>query len=127
MMTRDQAVQLLQGTYYDGIDAGDMKRAAAALHEDVEWSHAQVWAHHEFNRGEPATLRGRESVQAFLRQRVQQLAEARISHKIRDLIFDGQRGAFIGYVRGPDATEKDFLVWFEIRDRKIARYLLRPL
>jgi ketosteroid isomerase-like protein len=127
MSMKEKAWELLQSTYYDGVDEGDMAKAASALHEDVEWSHAQVWAHHEFHRGEPSTHRGRAAVQAFLQARVPQLAEARIRHKVRDMVVEGSKGAILGYVRGEDGTEKPFMVWFEIRDGKISRYLLRPL
>jgi ketosteroid isomerase-like protein len=126
-MSKDLAFRLLQETYYDGIDAGDMARAASALHEDVEWSHAQVWAHHGFPRGEPSTKHGRAAVEALLQARVRELAEARIRHKVRELVCDGDKGALLGYVRGEDGTEKPFMVWFELRDGRIARYLLRPL
>lgn len=121
------AYRLLQETYYDSVDRGDMKSAASALHADVEWSHAQVWAHHDFQRGEPTLKHGREEVEDYLAARKEKLLEARIRHKVRDLVCEGDRGAILGYVLGPDGAEKPFMVWFEIRDDKIARYLLRPL
>jgi len=127
MATRELAYRLLQQTYYDSVDRGDMDGAATALHEDIEWSHAQVWAHHDFQRGEPSMKRGREAVRAYLAERKEKLAAARIQHKVRDLVVDGDRGAMLGFVLGPDGSEKPFMVWFEIRDEKIARYLLRPL
>lgn len=127
MATRELAYRLLQQTYYDSVDRGDMDAAASALHEDIEWSHAQVWAHHDFQRGEPSMKRGREAVRAYLAARKEKLAEARIQHKVRDLVVDGNRGAMLGFVLGPDGSEKPFMVWFEIRDEKIARYLLRPV
>ncbi len=127
MSMKERALELLQATYYDGIDAGDMAKAASALHEDVEWSHAQVWPHHGFVRGEPSTNHGRAEVQAFLQARVQQLAEARIRHKVRDMVIEGNKGAILGFVRGEDGTERPFMVWFEIKDDRISRYLLRPL
>lgn len=127
-MTNDAlAYRLLQGTYYDSVDRGDMEVAASALHDDVEWSHAQVWAHHDFQRGEPSLKRGRQQVASYLAERKDKLKEARIQHKVRDLVCEGNRGALLGYVLGPDGSEKPFMVWFEIRDEKISRYLLRPL
>lgn len=127
MSMKDRAWELLQSTYYDGIDAGDMAKAASALHEDVEWSHAQVWPHHGFVSGEASTNHGRAEVQAFLQARVQQLAEARIRHKVRDMVIEDNKGTILGYVRGEDGTERPFMVWFEIRDDRLSRYLLRPL
>ncbi|MGE0665900.1 MAG: nuclear transport factor 2 family protein [Sphingomonadales bacterium] len=127
MSMKELAMTLLQSTYYDGVDEGNMEKAASALHEDVEWSHAQVWGHHEFRPGEASANRGKAEVQAFLQARVKQLAEARIRHKVRDMVIEGNKGAILGYVRGEDGTEKQFMVWFEIRDDKISRYLLRPL
>lgn len=97
MATRELAYRLLQQTYYDSVDRGDMDAAASALHEDIEWSHAQVWAHHDFQRGEPSMKRGREAVRAYLAARKEKLAEARIQHKVRDLVVDGNRGAMLGF------------------------------
>lgn len=127
MSTKALALHLLQETYYDSIDRGDMATAASALHDDVEWSHAQVWAHHDFQRGDPSTKHGRAVVGAYLAERREKLAEARIRHSVRDLICEGDKGAFLGVVTGPDGTQKHFMVWFELRDGKIGRYLLRPL
>lgn len=127
MSLRGLAFNLLQHTYYDSIDRGDPEAATAALHDEVEWSHAQVWAHHEFQRGQPTHMRGRAEVAAFLAQRRDQLRAANIRHRVRDLVCEGHRGAMLGYVLGPDGTEQSFMVWFELRDEKIGRYLLRPL
>jgi hypothetical protein len=121
------AHRLLQLTYYDAVDKGDMATAASALHEDVEWSHQQVWAHHGFSRGNPSQLRGRTAVHDLLLARRSQLAAANIRHRVRNLICDGNVGALIGYVLGPDSSEQPFMVWFELRDEKIAKYILRPI
>ena len=125
--TREDAIRLIQHTYYDGIDAGDMARAASALAEDVDWSHAQVWAHHGFARAEPSGFRSRADVEAFLSERVDQLAEAKIRHRIDTLVMEGDKGAFLGLVEGPGGETKPFFVWFEIANGKISRYTLRPL
>jgi ketosteroid isomerase-like protein len=127
MSERELALSLLQQTYYDGVDAGDMARATSALHEDIEWSHAQVWAHHEFAAGKPTRMQGRAAIREFLEARREQLAAAGIRHAVVDLVIDGGRGAFLGQVTGPDGTRKPFMVWFELRDGLIGRYLLRPL
>lgn len=128
MTTRERVLELMQQTYYENIDRGDMVTATSALHEDVEWSHAQVWAHHGFARGEATVLAGRAAVCAYLSARIEQLRESGITHRVLELIVDGDRAAFIGRVTGPDGiTTKDFLVWIEVRDDRIARYLLRPL
>ena len=127
MSTRDLAYHLLQETYYDSVDRGDMAAAVLALHEEVEWSHAQVWAHHGFAQGKPTRMQGRGVVGAFLAERVQQLKEAGIRHRVRELVCDGDRGAMLGYVLGPDGSEQPFMVWFELRDERISRYVLRPI
>ena len=127
MSTRDLAYRLLQSTYYDSIDKGDMVRACSALHPDVDWTHAQVWAHHQFERAEASGFRGRQAIQDFLTARVAQLAEARITHHVDDMVIEGDKGAFLGHVAGPDGTTRPFFVWFELRDGLIGRYTLRPL
>ena len=127
MSERELALKLLQGGYYDGVDAGDMVRATSVLHEEIEWSHAQVWAHHEFVAGKPTRMQGRTAIREFLEARREQLATAGIRHRVADLVMDQGRGAFLGEVAGPDGTTKPFMVWFELRDGLIGRYLLRPL
>lgn len=127
MSTRDDAYRLIQSTYYDGVDAGDMARAATALHPDIDWSHAQVWAHHGFARAEPSGFKGRQAVHDFLAARVDQLREAQITHAIEDMVFEDGRGAFLGAVTGPDGSKKPFMVWFALTDGLVSRYDLRPL
>lgn len=127
MSTRDEAIRLLQTTYYDHIDKGEMAVAVSALHPDVDWSHAQVWAHHGFARGEPTAYRTRDEVEAFLSARVDELRESGIQHKMVDLIIEGDRGALLGHVLGPDGSTKPFMVWFEMSDGLISRYTLRPI
>lgn len=127
MATRERAMELLQAIYYDSVDKGDMASAASAFTSDVDWSHQQVWAHHEYQSHPEATrLRGNAQLEAFLAERKEKLAEARIRHKVRHMVFDGEKGAFLGAVEGP-GPEKPFMVWFEIRDDRVSRYELRPL
>ncbi|MCL7466129.1 nuclear transport factor 2 family protein [Phaeovulum sp. NW3] len=127
MTTRTDVIRLVQGTYYDGIDAGDMARAVSALHPDVDWSHTQVWSHHGFERGEASGCRGRQAVFDLLSARVTELAQAQITHRIEDMIFADGRGAFLGYVEGPGGARKPFMVWFELTGGLIGRYTLRPI
>ena len=127
MNTKEHAFRLLQEVYYANVDRGRMEAATAAFHPDVEWSHAQVWAHHEFRQGHAQELRGRAAVQALLDARVEQLRDARITHHVREMVMEGDKGAFLGVVEGPGGELKPFMVWFEIRDGLISRYMLRPL
>jgi len=127
MSTAERAYELFEKIYYGNIDRGDMAGAATALHPEIEWSHQQVWAHHEFARGAPERLQGRTAVEQFLAARVGQLREARIRHHVRDMVFERNRGAFLGAVDGPDGRTLGFMVWFELRDDLVSRYLLRPL
>lgn len=127
MTTRHRALELLQATYYDSIDRGDMAGAAAAMHEEVLWTHVQVWEHHGYVRARgPSELRGRQAVEDFLAERRERIAEANIRHKVRELVLEGDKGAFLGAVEGP-GPDRHFMVWFEIRDDRIWRYHLRPL
>ena len=127
MSTAERAFELFETIYYGSIDRGDMAGAASALHEDVNWSHQQVWAHHGFARGAPEVREGRANVEAFLAARVEQLREARIRHHVRDLVFERDRGAFLGAVDGPDGRSLPFMVWFELSDDLVKRYVLRPI
>jgi len=57
----------------------------------------------------------------------EQLAEAKIRHRIDTLVYEDGKGAFLGLVEGPGGETKPFFVWFEIANGKISRYTLRPL
>ena len=127
MSTAERAHELFERIYYGNIDRGDMASAVTALHPQIEWSHQQVWAHHGFARGAPELLQGRVAVERFLSARVEQLREARIRHHVRDLVFERDRGAFLGAVDGPDGRSLGFIVWFELRDDLVKRYVLRPI
>ncbi|HEX2793488.1 MAG TPA: nuclear transport factor 2 family protein [Croceicoccus sp.] len=120
------AHHLFQDIYYGHVDKGDMTTAVSALHPDVEWSHAQVWAHHGFARGEPSAHKGRDAVYGLLSARVDELKDAGITHHVRDMVMEGNKGAFIGAVEGP-GPDRLFMVWFEIEDDLVKRYDLRPL
>ena len=126
MTAEERAQHLFQDIYYDNVDRGDMEAATQAFHPQVDWSHAQVWAHHEFARGNPEHLHGRDAVKVFLAARIDQLREATITHQVRKLAVNGDIGAFLGAVEGP-GPDKEFLVWFEIEDDLIKRYTLRPV
>jgi hypothetical protein len=132
-ITRDEAHRLLQAVYYDSIDAGDPGAAVQALHEDIRWTHAQVWQAHDLELGH-SELHGRAAVEAFLRAAMPKLREAQILHKVDEIVFDADRqhGAILGHVEGregtPDAgVRAPFMVWIEATDGLISRYELRPL
>lgn len=127
MPTRQLAYDLFENSYYANVDRGDMAAAASIFDDEVEWSHAQVWAHHGFERGTPVVKHGRAAVEAYLSERVDQLKEARIVHHVRDMVFEDDRGAFLGSVDGSDGRSLPFMVWFAMSNERVARYLLRPL
>ena len=123
MATKQTAFQLLQRTYYDSIDRYDIPSAVTALHENVAWSHAQVWKRHDLGMPASETFDGRDEVEAFLSGVTDRLRVAQITHTIREMVFDEatDKGAFLADVSGrvgsPDAgVQAPFLVWFELRD-----------
>ena len=128
MSYKDEAMRLFRDVYYANVDSGRMKEAMDAFTDDIEWTHAQVWGPRDPNKpSEPTWLRGKREIEDFLAARKDNLARAQIRHHVRDMICEGDRGAFLGYVQGADGKQSNFMVWFEIRDGRIARYLLRPL
>jgi hypothetical protein len=126
MATQDDVLELFQRRYYDHIDAGDMDGAVAALHDAVEFNHVQVWQRTDLELGATA-IHGRAAVHAFLTGAKAKLAEAAIRHRIRDVVVDGDRGAFTAAVVGADGEQAPFLVWFELRDGLVGRYIVRPI
>jgi hypothetical protein len=128
MSSKERAYELLQTTYYDSIDRGDIATAASALHEDVDWSHSQVWKRTDFGLGVAEQFHSRAEVEGFLGGLKDKLAEARIKHRVREIVMEGDHGAFLGYVEGQETGEQaPFMVWFELKDDRVSRYTLRPL
>lgn len=129
MHTKQRVYELFQHTYYDAIDRGDIAMAVSALHDDVIWWHAQVWKRHEFGLPASEKLEGRSAVEHLLNGLRENLGKAGIRHRMRDVAFEEEsdKGAFLGAVIGSDGTEAPFLAWFELRDDRIFRYIVRPL
>jgi len=93
MDPRELGLLLFQHTYYDSIDRGDMATAVTALREDIEWSHVQVWEHHDYRRRDvPTRLHGRAEVQAFLAERIDKLREAGVKIERRGAAMIAKRG-----------------------------------
>lgn len=66
MSTQPDVWNLIQKGYYDKIDEYDVGRALDALHENIAWSHVQVWRRTEFGLGPSEFFTGRTEVGAFL-------------------------------------------------------------
>lgn len=122
----DRLYNLLQRTYFDSIDNRDAAAAVAALHEDVEWIHTQVWEHDGHDRSRADTLHGRESVREFLAARIDQMQVEGIRHQVRKVITEGDTGAFRAQVMGPTGVSLPFFGWVEIKDERIITYIVGP-
>ena len=118
--------ELLQRTYFDGIDTGDATAAVAALHEDVEWTHTQVWEHDGHTRGTADSLHGRDSVREFLAARIGEMQVEGIKHRVKQVITEGDAGAFRAEVMGPTGVSLPFFGWVEIQDGQIITYIVGP-
>lgn len=123
---RDELYRLLQSIYFDSIDRGDANAAAEVFHEDVEWVHTQVWVHHGHDRSKTDTLHGRDTVREFLAGRISEMQVEGIEHKLRQVICDGEAGAFRAEVVGPTGAALPFLGWVELTDGKISTYIVSP-
>jgi nicotinamidase-related amidase len=124
--TSDELYELLQGTYFDSIDAGDARTAATAVHENIEWVHTQVWEHDGHTGRGTDTHRGREAVFEFLDGRIGQMQAEGIEHEVGDTIYDDGKGAFRATVVGPDGDTQPFVGWVELADGTISTYVVAP-
>jgi hypothetical protein len=128
MSIKADALHVIRDLWYAAIDSGRMEDATLALTDDVEWTYQQVRTGRDPNKPpETYWLRGRREVGAFLAARRDAIVSARSRHEVEQMVFDDDKGAFIGYVQGQDPTKSYFLAWFELRDAKISRYVVRPL
>ncbi|MFC6719826.1 nuclear transport factor 2 family protein [Natrialbaceae archaeon GCM10025810] len=122
----DDLHELLQGTYFDAVDAGDAGTAASAMHPDVDWTHMQVWEHDGHTSRETDSLDGREELRAFLDARVDEMQVVGIEHKVRDIVYEDGRGGFRAEVVGPEGDTAGFIGWVEMTDDLISRYTVAP-
>ena len=125
-MTNDQLFNLLQHTYFDGIDGSNADQAVEAMHEEVQWVHTQVWAHDGHDSSTTDTLNGREAVREFLANRIGEMQVEGIEHKVGTVLTDGESGAFRAKVVGTDGSAVPFFGWVSIRDGKISAYMVMP-
>ena len=125
-VTSDDLYELQQETYYDSIDAGDADTAVTALHEDIEWTHTQVWEHDGHSSQKTDVLHGREAVREFLAERIPEAQDEGIEHKVLKCISNGQQGAFYGEVVGSDGRTLGTIAWLEFEDGKVKKYVNTP-
>ena len=124
--TKEQLYDLLQLTYFNGIDGANADQAVQALHENIQWVHTQVWEHDDHDRSTTDTLVGRETVREFLARRIEQMQVVGIKHKVGTVITDGQHGAFRAEVVGPTGKSVPFFGWVELEGGKISSYMVMP-
>lgn len=117
---------LVQETYFDGIDSGDPASAVDALAEDVQWTHRQVWEHDGHGRDSVDHRNGRQSVYEFLAARVDEMQAIGIEHQVSDAIYEDGRGAFRADVVGPEGRREPFLGWVDVSGGKITHYRVTP-
>ena len=92
-------------------------------------AHAQVWKQPDWGLGPSETFRRRAEVQGFLDGLREKLVAARIRHRVDELVFDSEMGAgaALGHAESRDVEERaETFVWFEVKDDRIARYIVRP-
>ena len=122
----DELYDLLQGTYFDSIDAGDAETAVTAMHEDVEWVHTQVWEHDGHTGTSSETFDGRDEVFEFLDGRIGEMQTEGIEHTVRDTVYDDGKGAFRAEVVGPEGDTQPFMGWVELTDGTVSTYIVGP-
>ncbi len=122
----DALYDLLQHTYFDGIDNADAEKAVEAFNEDAEWVHTQVWEHDGHDRRHTDTLHGRKTIHEFLARRIGEMQVVGIKHNVHTVLSDGKSGAFRAHVVGPTGDALPFFGWVELENNKISTYIIHP-
>ncbi len=122
----DALYDLLQHTYFDGIDNADAEKAAGAFNENAEWVHTQVWEHDGHDARHTDTLQGRKAIHEFLAHRIGEMQVVGIKHHVHKVLCDGKSGAFRAEVIGPDGDARPFFGWVELENHKISTYIIHP-
>ena len=122
----DGLFELLQHTYFDGIDNADAARAVQAFNENAEWIHTQVWEHDGHSRRNVDTLKGRQAIEDFLAARIAQMQAIGFKHKVHSVVCDGKSGAFRANVVGTEGEALPFFGWVELEDGLISTYIIHP-
>ena len=126
LLDRESLFDLLQHTYFDGIDHADADKAVQVFNEDAEWVHTQVWEHDSHDRRNTETLHGRKSIHEFLARRIGEMQLVKIKHKVHSVLCDGKSGAFRAEVVGPEGDALPFFGWVELENQKISTYIIHP-
>lgn len=128
MLTKNDVEEMFSKIYFGSVDVGNMKKAVSILHDDVHWVHTQVWEHDKYLRKFGSDqLNGKEEVAAFLEKRKESLKALQIRHIVDEILYDGEKGAFIGRVEDPSGKCLPLFAWFETKDDKISKYIVGPL
>ena len=123
----EKLFHLLQDIYFDNIDTAKADEASEAMHNDVRWVHNQVWEHDAHKSNIRDAFNGRKEVREFLRKRIVEMQIEGIIHKVENVVYDGQLGAFKANVIGKDKSKKPFFGLVELKDDKIIYYRVLPL
>jgi len=131
-MTRENAFLDVIETYFEHLDAGRAKRAAAQFTTDavfeshppggVVFRYAPEWDDIVTVENGMIRVEGRDSLGQYF-EKIRGSAD--IDHEILRSVLDGDKGAVVGTMSGPDVetgARSKFISYARLRDGQIANY-----
>ena len=118
--------KLLQYSWFNSIDEGDLVSASEVLHEHAEIKHYRVWTG-DHNQAEPFELiSGKSNILLWLRQQEPRLIAAGRRHLVKTILVGNHEFAFRAETLAEQQQSACFIGWIKLRDQLIYRYTVVP-
>ena len=122
----EQYFRLLQCSWFNNIDAGDLVSASEVLHEHAQIKHYRVWTGDQ-NQAEPFELiSGKSNILLWLEQQRPRLIASGRRHLVRTVLVGNHEFSFRAETVVEQQKSACFIGWIKLRDQLIYRYTVVP-
>ena len=122
----EEYFRLLQHSWFDSIDGGDLVSASEVLHEHAEIKHYRVWTGDQ-NQAEPFELiSGKSNILLWLQQQRTRLIASGRKHLVKTVLVGNHEFSFRAETIAGQQQSACFIGWIKLRDQLIYRYTVVP-
>ena len=118
--------KLLQYSWFNSIDEGDLVSASEVLHEHAEIKHYRVWTG-DHNQAEPFELiSGKPNILLWLQQQRPRLIASGRRHLVKTILVGNHEFSFRAETLAEQQQPACFVGWIKLQDQLIYRYTVVP-
>ena len=118
--------KLLQYSWFNSIDEGDLVSASEVLHEHAEIKHYRVWTGDQ-NQAEPFELiSGKSNILLWLQEQRRRLIASCRKHLVNTVLLGNNEFSFRAETVAGQQKSACFIGWIKLRDQLIYRYTVVP-